>query len=401
MNSNRVWFHVDMDAFYASVEQRENPDYRGKPLIIGGSPNSRGVVSTASYEARKFGVHSAMPTSQAYRLCPQGIFIAPRMELYAKESARVMKLFEDFSPVVIQVSIDEAYIDMTGTTGLFGPPCEAARKLKARVYNETGLTISVGVGSSKLIAKMASGYKKPDGLWEVPSGAEAEFVEALGLAELWGVGKKTRERLQNMNITTIERLRSFTRPALAALFGESGGSYLYDVCRGIDPGIYSGEAKSHSISNERTFARDINDRAAIEHVIFDLSQTVMFRLLEEGKSSRTVTIKLRYADFSSTTAQNSLPEPVQSSDKLYRTALELLARRWNGTAPLRLVGLGLSDIQDGTGNGQIDLFADENIDLKRQRVEHAVLGIRAKLGSSAISKGSLLRGRGGNEGPEG
>jgi len=188
----QIWFHVDMDAFYASVEQRDNKEYRGKPLIIGGSADSRGVVSTASYEARAFGVRSAMPTSQAKKLCPQGIYIPGNMYLYAQESKRIMGLFSDFSPEVIQVSIDEAFLNMTGTRKLFGQPFEAAKMIQNLVFDTTGLTISIGIGPSKLLAKIASGQQKPKGITLVNPGSEEKFIAGLGIEELWGVGKKNQ-----------------------------------------------------------------------------------------------------------------------------------------------------------------------------------------------------------------
>ena len=390
MSVPKVWFHVDMDAFYAAVEQRDNPNYRGKPLIIGGNPQSRGVVSTASYEARKFGVHSAMPTSQAYRLCPQGIFIFPRMDAYLRESRKIMKLFEDFTPVVVPVSVDEAFLDMSGTSRLFGPPREAGIRIKQRVFEQTGLTISVGIGSTKLIAKMASGLNKPDGLTEVPSGGEEDFVRGLEIRDLWGVGKKSQERLAELNIQSVAMLQQIPQQNLKALFGEAGGSYLYQVSRGIDPGIYSGKSKSHSISNEHTFARDVHRRESLEQVLLELSHTIFFRLLGENKASKVIVLKLRYGDFSTTTAQLQLDHPVRSVEETYRAGLALLAKRWNGSSPVRLLGLGYALVQAGLGSDQQDLFGEATLDLKRKKVEQTILGLRNKYSSGIIKLGGLM-----------
>ena len=254
-----VIFHVDMDAFYASVEQNDHPEYRGKPVIIGARPGTRGVVSACSYEARKFGVHSAMPISRAYRLCPKGIYLPVRMKRYQEVSARIMELFGDFTPVVRQISVDEAFLDMTGTRRLFGDPEEAARAIKERVRTETGCTISIGIASNHYVAKMASEYGKPDGLYRVEEGREEEFLDKLRLGDLWGVGGKTLERLEELNITTVSRLREFSEGILSSMLGKAAGAYLYSAARGRNPGVFSEEPKSRSISNEITFPEDTRD----------------------------------------------------------------------------------------------------------------------------------------------
>ena len=247
-----LFFHVDLDAFFAAVEVLDDPSLKGKPLIIG-HKGPRSVVSTCSYEARRFGVHSAMPMTTALRLCPQAVCVPGNMRRYSEKSKQVMAIIRDIAPSYIQASIDEAYLDMTGTETLYGGQREAALLLKDRVRQETGLTISVGVASSRFIAKLASDYRKPDGLTIVPRGLETEFVDAVGLRKLWGVGRATMEKLERYNIRSPADLRSYSLQRLEQLFGRSGGGYLYKVCRGQDPGIYSGENKSHSISAERTF----------------------------------------------------------------------------------------------------------------------------------------------------
>ena len=230
-----VWFHVDMDAFYAAVEQLDNPEFRGKPVIVGGTGN-RGVVSACSYEARKFGVHSAMPMYQALRLCPQAIRTGVHMERYSAISRNVIQILQTFSPVVQQISIDEAFLEMTGTERLFGTPRQAAILLKNRVKNETGLVISVGIGQSKFIAKMASDYDKPDGLCRVSPGKEIAFIDAVGLKKLWGIGDSTLKNLGRHGIATTAQLRDYGMEHLQRLFGNATGTYLYNVSHGIDPG---------------------------------------------------------------------------------------------------------------------------------------------------------------------
>jgi len=389
--ASSLWFHVDMDAFYAAVEQRENPEYRGKPLIIGGIPDSRGVVSTASYEARKFGVRSAMPTSQAKRLCPQGIFIFPRMERYVLESQRIMKLFTNFTPEIFQVSIDEAFLNMTGTERIFGSPNEGARKIKKVVLQETGLTISVGIGSSKLIAKIASGYQKPDGLTWIPLGEEESFIDKLSIRDLWGVGQKTQQRLAELNINSVQILKSLDLLKLERIFGPRTGEYLYKVSRGIDPGIYTGVTKSHSISNETTFSRDISDPETIRQVLLELSHSILFRLRDEKKESRVLVLKLRYSNFSTTTVQEALDHAFRSLEETHKIALVLLSRRWNGREPLRLIGLGFSQIVPDQGKFQGELFAEDAGDLRRKKVEHTVITLRKRFSKEIIQKGSLMK----------
>ncbi|WP_063135614.1 DNA polymerase IV [Spirochaeta lutea] len=384
------WFHLDMDAFYAAVEQRDNPAYAGKPVIVGALPGHRGVVSTCSYEARTYGVHSAMPISHAYRLCPQGIYVIPRMDYYSKISQQIMAVFADFTPRIIQVSIDEAFLDMKGAERLFGPPEESALALKKRVFETVGLTISVGVATNKLIAKMASGYKKPDGLTIVPPGEEQDFIRNLEIRDLWGIGKKTQQRLSDLNLTTIDQLLQIPQQSLTILFGQATGQYLYQVLRGIDPGIYEGQSKSHSISNEHTYPRDITHRGTVEQTLLELSHSILFRLLGEQSRSHVLQLKIRFADFTTSTAQTTLDHPIRSLEETHRLALSLLKKRWTGGQAIRLIGLGFSQVEPDTGAGQGELFAQEDMDIRRHQVEKAVLGIRSKFNPEAIQKASLL-----------
>ncbi len=387
-----LWFHVDMDAFYAAVEQRDNPEYRGKPVIIGAKPGERGVVATCSYEARRFGVHSAMPVSQAHRLCPEGIYIHPRMEHYSRESEKIMEEFYDFSPRIIQVSIDEAFIEMTGTEGIFGPPAEAAQLLKDRIREKTGLTITVGAATNRLVAKMASAFQKPDGLTIVAPGEEEAFIRKLEIRDLWGVGKKSQQRLDELNIQSIDQLLSIPQATLKTLFGQAGGEYLFQVCRGIDPGIYDGDTKSHSISNEHTFSRDCKDRQAIEDTLFFLAHGIVFRLHREDAQSRTLVLKLRLGDFSTSTVQKSLSHPIRSVEECFDLALALLNSKWDGRSPLRLIGLGLSNVEKRSSYQQTELF--EDAEEKRSKVEEAVLELKKKYEDLPIAKARrLIRGK--------
>lgn len=380
-----VWFHVDMDAFYASVEQLDNPEYRGKPVIVGGQA-SRGVVSACSYEARKFGVHSAMPTYQAKRLCPHGIFVKGRMERYHEVSRMVIAILETFSPVVQQISIDEAFLDMSGTERLFGKPRAAGALLKQRVMNETHLVISVGIGPSKFIAKMASGYDKPDGLCRVSKGKEIAFVDAIGLKRLWGLGDTTLANLAKHHITSTAQLRNYSEQRLKSLFGDAAGSYLYQVCRGVDPGVHTGITKSRSISTEMTFPVDIYSAPVLEQNLLAMSHEIMFRALEEQVTASTVAIKIRFSDFTTMSAQTTKETPIYSAEQIYASAKELLHRRWHEPQPVRLIGVGLHNVRASEDTVQQELFEDPY--KRKQDLERAVLKLRTK--GRRLQKASLL-----------
>lgn len=383
-----VIFHVDLDAFFAAVEVLDHSEYKGKPLLIGGM-SKRSVVSTASYEARTFGAHSAMPMSQAMRLCPQAIVVKPRMERYSEMSHRVMEILKDFSDSVHQISIDEAFLDMTGTKRLFGLPREAGMKLKQTVYERTGLTISVGIGPNRFIAKMASDYNKPDGLCRVSVGKEIAFIDAVGLKKLWGIGKVTQQLLAKHHITTTEELRSFSEQNLQSFFGKSMGHFLYLASRGIDPGIFKEEAKSHSISTETTFVEDVSSADALEQTLLWMSHEVMFRSLEEKQMGRTVGIKLRFPDFTTLTVQTTPSSAILSAEQIYQYAKQLLYQKWSEGKPVRLIGVGLYQLYEGDRPLQEELFADP-YDRKR-KLEQVVLNLQ-KQGKQVI-KATILEKR--------
>jgi DNA polymerase-4 len=389
-SAERVYFHVDLDAFYASVEQLDHPEYRGIPVIIGALPGTRGVVSACSYEARKFGVHSAMPISQAYKRCPGATYLVPRMKRYSELSKKVMALFEQFSPEVRQISIDEATLEMTGTERLFGPPETAARRLKETVALDTGLTISVGIAPNRYLAKLASEYDKPDGLFRVLPGTEEKFLDKLALKDIWGLGSKTLARLGDLGITTVPDLRGYSESLLQAMLGKAAGSYLYRVVRGVNPGIYNIAPKSRSISSELTFGADTRDRDAIKRALLELSHQVMFRSIDESFKSRTIHLKIRFGDFSTTTAQTTLGHNVSSAEEIYSTVLALVAKRWSGKESVRLVGVGLTSLDAASEPEQSELFGDSYE--KKSKVESAVLSYNKSKKGGRIVKASLLKG---------
>lgn len=379
-----VFFHIDLDAFFASVEILDNPEYRGKPLIIG-TPGPRHVASTCSYEARKYGVHSAMPMTEALGLCPNAICIPGRMHRYSEMSRRVMGIISSFAPGFLQVSVDEAFLDLTGMERIYPLPGKAARKLKDEIRKETGLTASIGVASSRFVAKLASDYRKPDGLTIVPRGKEEEFVSAVGLRKLWGIGDSMYQSLIRKGITSVEILRKYDENDLKHFFGESNGHYLYLVARGIDPGIYQGEAKSRSISAERTFYPDVFGYDALDSYLLEMSQEVMFRALDEKKVPRSVSIKLRYGDFTTLSIQTTPVKPIYSSTDVYNISRELLRSKYNGSC-VRLIGVALQSIYDGSDVEQQDFFSEK--EEKERMLEKTIIELKKK-GSKLVKARNL------------
>ena len=379
-----VFFHIDLDAFFASVEILDNPEYRGKPLIIG-TPGPRHVASTCSYEARKYGVHSAMPMTEALRLCPNAICIPGRMHRYSEMSRCVMGIISSFAPGFLQVSVDEAFLDLTGMERIYPLPGKAARKLKDEIRKETGLTASIGVASSRFVAKLASDYRKPDGLTIVPRGKEEEFVSAVGLRKLWGIGDSMYQSLIRKGITSVEILRKYDENDLKHFFGESNGHYLYLVARGIDPGIYQGEAKSRSISAERTFYPDVFGYDAMDSYLLEMSQEVMFRALDEKKVPRSVSIKLRYGDFTTLSIQTTPVKPIYSSIDVYNISRELLRSKYNGSG-VRLIGVALQSIYDGSDVEQQDFFSEK--EEKERKLEKTIIELKKK-GSKLVKARNL------------
>ncbi|MCE1195163.1 DNA polymerase IV [bacterium] len=378
----QLFFHVDLDAFFASVEQRDNPAYRGKPVIVGAAPGHRGVVSTCSYEARAFGVHSAMPISEAYKRCPKGIYLPVRMGRYAEISRKIMRIFFDFTPDVLQLSIDEALLTMTGTERLWGEPDRAAAMIKRRVADYAGLTVSIGASANKYVAKIASGLRKPDGYLFVPECGEREFMRSLPLSKLWGAGEKTQAGLRAAGISTVGELQGVSLSILEAKFGRAGAAFLHAASLGEDPGIFAGEAKSSSMSSERTFERDTTDREAVRDVLRRIADELAARMCEDDLWSCTLGLKLRYGDFTSITRQTTRADPYVAADEIFKDACDLLDKNWAAGAPIRLVGAGLHNLQKGALR-QGSLFGCE--DERAEEARRAVQEIGRK------GKGTLVR----------
>lgn len=384
------WFlHIDLDAFFASVEQLDHPEYRGKPVIVGGKPeDKRSVVSTASYEARAYGVHSAMPTSQAYKLCPNGIYVHGRMERYSQISYFIMQIIKNYSPDFLQMSIDEAFIDITGTEKLFGTPTQTALKIKEEIKEKTGLTVSIGIAPTKYLAKMASEVNKPDGLFCIEKGSEQEFMLNLPLKKVFGIGTKSLENLNRCGIFTTKELFEKPLETLQFMCGTNSGLFLYNAVRGTVEDSFEKKAKSHSISSETTFVNDITNLYTIETTILELCHGIIFRLLRENGFSRTVQIKIRYEDFSTFSIQQTFDKNILTLDSLYSKAKKLFEQKWEKNRGVRLIGVSLDNIENEEKPFQQDLFDDGSE--KKQKVEKAILNLEKKHPEIKIHKARML-----------
>lgn len=380
-----VFFHIDLDAFFASVEILDHPEYKGKPLIIG-TPGERHVASTCSYEARLYGVHSAMPMNKALRLCPEAICVPGHYKRYSQMSKQVMSIIKDFAPNFLQVSIDEAFLDLTGMERIYPLPGKAARILKNKIYEETKLTVSIGVASSRYIAKLASDFHKPDGLTIVPPGKEECFIDAVGLKKLWGLGKASYDNLIKKGINSTASLRSLPHDYLKSMFGESFSDYLYKVVRGIDPGIYQSQIKNHSISTESTFYPDVFGLDVLNQYLLEMSQDLMFRALDEMQVAKTVGIKIRYGDFSTHTVQITPEEGIYSSEDVYELTKKLLKEKYNGNG-VRLLGVFLTNLYKGKEIEQLEFFSEKKE--KKRALEKTILSLTKK--GNLVTKATLIK----------
>ncbi|PYQ00787.1 MAG: DNA polymerase IV [Acidobacteria bacterium] len=356
MAGPRTILHVDMDAFYAAIEQRDRPELKGKPVIVGADPKGgrgRGVVATASYEARAFGVSSAMPISQAWKRCPHGVYLHPDMDKYAVVSRQVMEVLGRFSDCVEPMSIDEAFLDVTGSRRVFGDGAKLAARLKAAVREDTALTASVGVATSKLVAKVASDMRKPDGLVVVPAGTEAAFLAPLPIRRLWGVGPKTEEELARLGVHTIGALAALAPERLERKLGTHGHD-LTRLARGEDDRpVVADHGEAKSMGQEHTFDQDVADRARLRETLLDLSDAVARRLRSHGLRARTITLKYRDETFRTLTRAETVAEPTDAGDVLFRVTWRLF-ESVHGERRVRLLGIYASGFGAGA---QLDLFA--------------------------------------------
>ncbi len=376
--------HVDMDAFYASVEQRDRPETRGRPVIVGADPRGRGVVSAASYEARRFGVHSAMPIGRAFRLCPEGVFLPVDMDKYAGVSREIMAVLAEFTPLVEPLSIDEAFLDVTASRALHGDGAAIGREIKKRIRACVSLTASVGVAPNKFLAKVASDLEKPDGLVVVEPGREALFLAPLPVSRLWGVGKVTGAVLETMGIRTIGQLALTPAAHLAARFGKHGPDLL-NLARGLDDRVVETNAPSKSMGAEETFERDTHDVDLLRATLRGQSERVGRELRGASYAGRTVTLKLRFADFSTITRAHT-DDPTQDGLVIYRRVESLFARVTLKQA-VRLIGLSVSGLGPA-GEGQLSLLAPDAV--RRERLARAVDRLATRFGDEVVRPASLM-----------
>lgn len=385
-NNEMHILHCDLDAFFASVEQRDNPSLRGKPVIVGGTPQSRGVVSTCSYEARQYGVKSAMPASQALRLCPQGVFLPVDMKRYQQASQQIFQILSDYSPVMEPLSIDEAFLDVTGCTSLFGSPEIIARTIKDRVLQEAGLIISTGISYNKFLAKLATELGKPDGLMVITPQEAQMILDPLPVSYLWGVGKKTIQIFEHMGISTIGEVRQAPAELLEKRLGSSARAIM-DMASGIDLRPLETDRTARSMGREITFGKDVGDQEQLKTALLEFSEYIGRRLRAAGLKAKAISIKLRYHDFKTITRSRTISTPICSDLDLYDTAVSLLQETEPGQ--VRLIGLQVElDYHQGLVQGNI---FDTGQEAENLLIDKTIDQLRERFGNKAITRASLLK----------
>ncbi|MDA8745849.1 DNA polymerase IV [Rubripirellula amarantea] len=375
--------HIDMDAFYAAIEQRDHPELRGRPVVVGGS-SGRGVVAAASYEARRFGIHSAMPGRRALQLCPEVVFVKSRIDHYAAIGKQVREIFLRYTPLVQPLSLDEAFLDVTGSERLFGSAAKIGREIKAAIKIELGLTASVGVAPIKFVAKIASDLQKPDGFVEVGSQSVQSFLDPLPVSRLWGVGRVGQERLHRMGLRTIGDLRVRELDDLKRSFG-SWGEHLWKLANGIDERKVVPDRNAKQIGHERTFHEDLTDETMLIAVVSFLSEQVSRRLRRNKRQTRCVSIKYRRDDFRTFARSETLPRATDSTDEIFRVAIALLTEmRSREPRPVRLLGVSLSSLTDRDAPRQMSLFDLAENETSQREVDKVVDGLRDAMGDQAV-----------------
>lgn len=385
----RTIFHVDMDAFYTSVEQRDHPEHRGKPVIVGADPRGgrgRGVVAAASYEARTFGVHSALPISRAYRLCPQGVYLRGNMKQYASVSRRIMDVLKSYTDLVEQISIDEAFMDVS-VICIPEKGRALAQEVKENVLRQERLKASIGVAPNKFLAKIASDLEKPDGLVVVPAGGELAFLEHLPVERLWGVGPKTAERLHEMGYRTISDL---WKVELGGLPMGKHGDHLLKLSRGIDARRVNSHHEAKSIGHETTFLEDTDDPKVVRNTLLKLAEAVARRLRKHGVRGKTITLKFRDADFVTETRAHTLREPTADANEIFDVVLAQMERVRGKGKKIRLLGISLSKLEKPGDQRQLSLFGRDDKSARAQNLRRAQDSLDERFGQDTVKRASLL-----------
>lgn len=385
-DSSATILHVDMDAFFASVELLDRPDARGKPAIVG-HPGPRSVVTSATYEARKFGVRSAMPVSQALRLCPQAIILPPHMHKYKEYSEKVMAIFSEVTPLVEALSIDEAFLDVAGARRLLGSPRRIAELIRARVYSETGLSCSVGAAPTKFMAKLASGRAKPDGVLVIAESAIISYLRPLPVGALWGVGASTQQALERLGMRTVADLADAPLHVLQKAVGDASGRKLHELANGRDPRSVVTETREKSVGHEMTFETDVSDQDLLRRELLRLSNQVGERLRKHGFVGRTVALKLRFSDFRTVTRSRTLGEPTNVGRRIFEEAWQVYEGLDLGRTPIRLIGVRAEQLLDGGG----DSLALWDPDDEWRETERTLDAVSARFGRGMIGPASLVK----------
>ena len=400
----RTILHVDMDAFFAAIEMREDPSLEGRPVVIGSDPRNgkgRGVVSTANYEARKYGIHSAMPISQAWRRCPHAAYVRPRISLYARVSERIFEIFKSFTDLVEGLSLDEAFLDVSASRKLFGDGPTIARAIKERIVETERITASVGVAASKYVAKVASDLDKPDGLVVVPAGAEREFLAPLEIGRLWGAGAVTQRKLGRMGLRTIGDVAGLDPATLEAALGPAMGARFHNLANGVDHRRVHRGSTRKSLGKEVTFGTDQEDRERIEHTLLGLCDGVARSLRRKSIAGRTVHLKLRWEGFETHTRQRTLDEPAATTEKIWPVARELFREIDDPKRRVRLIGVSLTGFDEESAR-QLTMF-ERGPDSERPvtepddsdvRIAGALDALNDRFGHDSVTRAALLRGRG-------
>ncbi len=381
--------HVDLDAFFASCEQRDHPEYLGKPLIVGALPGGRGVVAACSYEAREFGLHSAMPISQAYKRCPDGIYVRPDIKKYRAESKMIMRVLEDISPVVEKASIDEAYLEISGLENVWGTPDNIGQEIRRRIFDATGLTASVGIGPNRLIAKLGSEACKPDGLKVVTPDEVLDFLTPMPISNLRGMGTQTLKKAASLELDTIGELRGLSLEAMQAHFGARSGHGFYNQARGIGSTEINTERQRKSISKENTFSHDVADTDKLHDVLRDLATQVARTARREQLSGKVITLKVRYRGFETFTRQQSLSLPTHDEKLMLDTAWQLFNSSNLPDKPVRLIGIGISGWDENAKqqSEQTDLFAEPEKQTTNPKILDAIDLLSDKYGKPLLQVG--------------